>query len=251
MAYLIKEENELLSYLKLLQTIRTNGYKSSRYLELPNCLVSISYNEGSFKEFVKFKKKYMQIVGRTAKASWERAKRVYTTNQDRISKPSYLKRLKSYDSLLNGKEIKIDQLENIIYELAEKPKYSLLVFSIFSPLDLIEKKRPGYVPCPLIGDFKFRKGELQLNVFFRSHDALNFGFADIFFLRQLQFLVLEKARNITRFKNLKEGKIGTLNLHFSRVFIPLRMEMKKRDYINGTEINKITLELINYLCTFD
>jgi len=250
MAYLIKGENELQSYLQLLQLIKEQGYKSSRYLELPNCLLSIPYDESNFKEFIAFKKKHLEIVGRTAKASWERAERVYTTNQDRISKPSYLKRLNSFKTLLSGREVEIDQLENIIFELADKPKYSLLVFSIFSPKDLIEKKRPGYVPCPLVGDFKFRKGELQLNVFFRSHDALNFGVADIFFLRQLQFYVLEKAKSVTTYKNLKKGVIGSLNLHFSRVFIPLRMEMKKGDYINGKEIDGIVLNLINNLCIF-
>lgn len=247
MAYLIKEKDELSSYLKLIELIKENGYKSSRYLELPNCLMSIPYSEKSFNQFIEYKSEYINIVGRTAKSAWERGKRVYTTYQDRMTKPSYLKRLRMYESLIKGKKVEIDQIENIVFELAEKPKYSLLSFSIFSPNDLIEKKRPGYVPCPLAGDFKFRNGELQLNVFFRSHDALNFGYIDIYYLRQIQLYVLEEAKKHTKFLKLQKGKLGSLNLHFSRAYVPLRMEMKKKDYINGPEIDKILLTLMNNL----
>lgn len=100
-------------------------------------------------------------------------------------------------------------------------------------------KRPGYVPCPISGDFKFREGKLQLNIFFRSHDALNFGYADIYYFRKLQIEVLSKAKKITKSKVLQNGNIGTLNFHFSRAYIPLRMEMPKQNYINKKEIDHI------------
>lgn len=250
MADLIIGENEFDSYYKLLNLILLKGNKSSRYKELLNCLMSIKYNESDFNKFMLFKDIYLGAVGKTAIACWLRAERVYTTHIDRMTKPSYLKRLKDYSDILNNEIIQINQLDNIIHELSYKPKYSLLTFTFFRPADLIDKKRPGYVPCPIAGDFKFRNGELSLNVFFRSHDALNFGFADIYFLRLIQSEVLLKAKSITTHPSLKRGKIGTLNFHFSRVYLPLRMEMKKKEYINGYETNELCLNLICELENF-
>lgn len=247
MPFLIEGENELISYLILLHKIRDDGFKSSRYKELLNCVVSIEYEENKFNEFLSFKDSYFKSVGKTAEISWNRATRVYTNLSDRMTKPSYLKRLTAYEESIKGEIHEIDQLGNIINELAHRPKHSLLSFTIFRPSDLINKKRPGYVPCPISGDFKFRKGELHFSVFFRSHDALNLGYADIYFLRLLQKKVLEEAKLITSHRNLKKGKIGTLNLHFSRVYIPLRMEMRKREYVNGPEVESILQCLISKL----
>ncbi len=243
MSFLIESNNELEGFLKLLEIVDANGFKSNRYKEILNCLLTIHYNEDDFSAFKNFKDIYFQSVGKTAKSAWDRAERVYTTYMDRITKPSYLKRLRSYPEIINNEIVTIDQIENIIYELAEKPKYSLLSFAFFRPADLILKKRPGYVPCPLVGDFKFRKGELHLNVFFRSHDILNFTYPDIYHLRELQIHVLHEAQKNTSKRELKQGKVGSINFHFSRVFLPLRMEMVKGEYINGKEIKNLIEKL--------
>ena len=244
MAFLLEGKNEFDAYLKLVNLILEHGYKSSRYLEVLNCLLSISYTEEGFQEFVNYKDKYLETVGGTAKLAWKRAIRVYTTYEDRMTKPSYLKRMRDYSELINDEVHKIDQIDTIIHELAHKPKYSLLSFTIFRPLDYLMMKRPGYIPCPVAGDFKFRKGKLHLNVFFRSHDALNFGYADIYFLRKMQIEVLEEAKMITSHSSLKKGTIGSLNFHFSRAFLPLRMEMRKKQYINGEEIKGTITKLL-------
>jgi len=247
MAYLIKSDNELQAYHELILKIREYGTKSSRYLELLNCLVSINYSEDGLSNFLQFKEEFLDKVGNTARLSFKRADRVYQSGVDLMTKPNYFNRMNSSDELFKDEVIKIDQISNIIFELADKPKHSLLTFSIFRPVDLIAKKRPGYVPCPIAGDFKFRNNELQLNMFFRTNDALNFFYPDVYYLRQLQNYVLEQAKKITRHKNLSNGNIGSLNLHFSRIFLPLRMEMRKREYINGSEIEGIINELLDSL----
>ncbi|MCA0933107.1 hypothetical protein LCM02_11635 [Lutimonas saemankumensis] len=249
MAILLNADNELDAFYLLLNHIKSKGFKSNRYLEVSNCLLSINYDRNRFDDFILFKERYFSSVGETANISWKRAIRVYTTYSDRITKPSYLKRLRNYKELYNDEIIEVDQIENIIYELSMKPGYSLLTFSIFRPIDLVKKQRPGYVPCPVVGDFKFRKGELQLNVFFRSHDALNFCYPDIYFLRKLQKYVLYESQKVTENKTLLKGKVGSLNLHFSRVFLPLRMEMKKGVYVNGKEVEGIINRLKRNLLT--
>ncbi len=59
------------------------------------------------------------------------------------------------------------------------------------PADLVNKFRPGSVRCPIVGDFKFRDGALDLAVMFRTCDALGVAFADLYHLRQLQEQVLD------------------------------------------------------------
>ncbi|GAF05972.1 thymidylate synthase family protein [Saccharicrinis fermentans] len=247
MAHLIISENELEAYYKLILKIRECGVKSSRYLELLNCLVSINHSEDGFNDFIQFKNEFINTVGNTAKLSFKRADRVYQPGIDLMTKPNYFNRMNSIEELFKDEIIKIDQISNVIFELADKPKHSLLTFTIFRPSDLIAKKRPGFVPCPIAGDFKFRNNELQLNMFFRTNDALNFFYPDVYYLRQLQHYVLDQAKKITRHKKLQNGSIGSLNLHFSRIFLPLRMEMRKREYINGTEIESIISALIDKL----
>ncbi|RZJ88133.1 MAG: hypothetical protein EOO20_14385 [Chryseobacterium sp.] len=249
MAFLVQGKNEFDAYLKLIRLVMEEGYKSSRYLEVLNCLLSIEYSKEEFQSFINYKEKYLQAVGGTAKVAWQRAIRVYTTFEDRMTKPSYHKRMRDYSELLNGEVHKIDQIDTIINELSHKPKYSLLSFTIFRPVDYLLMKRPGYIPCPIAGDFKFRKGKLHLNIFFRSHDVLNFGYADIYFLRKLQLQVLDEAQQVTRHLALKKGEIGSLNFHFSRAFLPLRMEMRKKQYINGEEIRDTIDRLLESLIT--
>jgi hypothetical protein len=210
-------------------------------------LVSISYTSKGLKEFSKYKDRFLEIVGSTALASLKRADRVYNSGMDRMTKPNYFRRMHNYQELVDGNELNVSQIDNIVLEFAKKPKHSLLTFSIFRPADLLKKKRPGYVPCPIAGDFKFRKNELHLNVFFRSNDALNFLYPDIHYLRVLQKRVLDQAKMLSNNDKLKRAKLGKLNLYFSRIYLPLRMEMVKKQYINGREMRHKIESLTNDL----
>lgn len=239
MAYLIESICELDSYIKLIQLIKSEGTRSSRYLEINNCLLTIPFSKDNFEEFLIAKDKLVHIIGDTAKSSEIRAKRVFEETNDRLTKPSYRKRLVSYPEPYNEDIVEINQIENIIYELSIKPLSSTLVFNFYRPQDNLYKKRQGYVPCPVSGDFKFRNNKLSLNIFFRSQDALNFYVHDVYHFRKLQFEVLEEVQKIDEKNKFSNAKIGSLNFHYSRVFIPLSMEWTPRNYVNKPEIMKI------------
>jgi len=109
---------------------------------------------------------------------WNRATRVYTTCTDRPTRPSYLKRLLAFPDRPRNRASGADglnQIEKISMEFAKKPGFSNLSFIILRPADLHDQFRPGYVPCAIAGDFKFRDGRIDFNVMFHTSDALALG----------------------------------------------------------------------------
>jgi len=189
MSYLITAENDLDGLRKLLQLILGEGQSNGNYLEILSCLLTLRYDPAGLARFRAFRGRFLQIAGQPGEDGWSRATRVYTTVKDLPTKPSYLKRLLEYpDRPRKAKEsaLYINQEGTIINELAKKPGFSNLSFVFLRPADLVDKARPGYVPCPIAGDFKFRDGKLHLNVMFRTGDAFAVGYADIFYLRNLQ-----------------------------------------------------------------
>ena len=245
MPELIQTDSELKAYLLLLERIEQKGERSSRYLELLNSIVSIDFNEISYDDFLQNKDYLINIIGETAFLSFKRAIRVFENEEDRVTKPSYRKRLINYDENFNGSVISVNQLENITYELIQKPLSSTLSFSFYRPIDNIKKQRQGYVPCPLTGDFKFRKNKLHLSIFFRSQDALNFFIPDVYYFRQLQFEILKSVKKEDIKNKFTKAEIGSLNFHYSRVYLPLSMEWKPRQYKNKPEMMKIINKLKN------
>jgi thymidylate synthase len=125
-------------------------------------------------------------------------------------------------------QTELNQLEKICIELAKKPGYSNLSFVILRPADLHDQFRPGYVPCAIAGDFKFRNGRLDLSVMFRTSDAFAVGYADIYYLRLLQEKILTESKLRTSKRILKDGTIGDLNLYFSRSYVERSKEMKNK-----------------------
>ena len=97
MASLIESENELHAFYKLLIKIKESGIKSSRYLELLNCLVSINYTENGFNDFLQFKNEFINTVGNTAKLSFQRADRVYKPGIDLMTKELSINKLPGFD----------------------------------------------------------------------------------------------------------------------------------------------------------
>jgi len=120
----------------------------------------------------------------------------------------------------------INQIDTISSEIAKKPGYSILFFIFLRPADLIDKFRLGYVPCPIAGDFKFRDGRLHLSVMFRTSDAFAVGYADIFYLRAIQDIVLQKAKEKSSLEKIRTSEIGDLNLYFSRTYIERKHELR-------------------------
>jgi len=245
-------DNELCALHDLLQLITQKGKANGNCLEVLNCVLTIQYDPNAWDDFCSFKEDFLQIGGEAARIGWQRASRVYTNNKDRPTKPSYIKRLEAYPDKprrCNKNSVELNQIDKICEELSKKPGFSNLSFVILRPADLHDQFRPGYVPCPIAGDFKFRDGKLNLSVMFRTNDAFAVGYADIFYLRRIQMNVLEKAKRITGNKKLKEGCIGDLNLYFCRTFVEKNKKIKK---LKGTESENIkiiplVIKLLKYI----
>jgi len=237
MSYLLESVGEIDALRDWLTLILGHGQNNGNYLEIQNCLLSIQYDERLWDAFVAFKQSYFELTKPVGEKGWNRATRVYTTTQDKQSKPSYLARLNNYpDKARKRKDSGINQIESIVQDLIAKPGYSCLSFVILRPADLIDKFRPGYVPCPIAGDFKFRDQRLDLSVMFRTSDALAVGYADIYYLRELQRLVLKQATQLSESEKLAMGVPGNLNLFFSRTYIA-----KKIKNSNGPSSNGVSL----------
>ena len=191
-------------------------------MEVAGCLLSIDFDQKRWNDFCDLREPYLEAGGELSRKGWDRATRVYTDCIDRPTKPSYLKRLVAYpDKSKKWREPTegLDQIDKISLELARKPGFSNLSFVILRPADLHDQFRPGYVPCVIAGDFKFRGGRIDLNVMFRTSDALAVGYADIYYMRQLQIQILELAKDRTKNDALKKALIGTLNMYLCRTYI--------------------------------
>ena len=242
--------NELNGLCTLLESILVTGQRNGIYLELLGCLLSIDFQQEKWDEFCKFRETYVKVGGEFTSKGWDRATRVYTNPVDKPTKPSYLKRLIAYpdkprrDLLKTGH---LNQLEKISLELSKKPGYSNLSFVVLRPADLHDQFRPGYVPCVISGDFKFRKGKLDLNVMFRTSDALTVGYGDIYYMRNLQMQVLNLAKGISKNAQLKESEIGLLNMYLCRTYIQRTLKSKNGVHVNGEHIATQLTKSINEL----
>jgi thymidylate synthase len=246
MSYLIEADNELSGLRKLLQLILEKGQTNDRYLEILGCLLTIHYDPAGLACFHAFHGRFLNIAGDLGRKGWNRATRVYTTMQDLPSKPSYLKRLTEYPDRPRKADqsvCHIDQLSTISSELAQKPGFSTLSFVFLRPADLIDKFRPGYVPCPIAGDFKFRDEKLHLTVFFRTCDAFAVGYADIYYLRNFQHRVLNKAKEISSSERIARGEMGDLHLYFSRAYVQKHYQTKSSETRERRSVSVIPLVL--------
>ena len=230
----------------LLESILSTGKRNGPYLEILSCLISIDFQWNSWTDFLAYKKKYLLIGGDHIERGWNRATRVYTNEADRPTKPSYLKRFIAYPdrSRKMGSGSKyLNQVEKISFELAKKPGFSNLSFVVLRPADLHDQFRPGYVPCLVAGDFKFRDGKLDLNVFFRTSDALSVFFADVYYTRRLQMQILNNAKTISKSKHLENAEIGKLNIYLSRAYISKKLKNKQGIGSDGLEIAKRLIDI--------
>jgi hypothetical protein len=246
MSYLLETLGELEALSNWLALILKQGEPNGNYLELLNALVTIHYDDSSWDRFIAFQPFYFEATAPIGEKGWNRATRVYTTTVHKQSKPSYLARLQDYpDQARRSSERGINQIDSIVQDLITKPGYSCLSFVILRPADLIDKFRPGYVPCPIAGDFKFRNRQLDLSVMFRTSDALAVGYADIFYLRELQRRVLNEARELSSNKALAQANIGSLNMFFSRTYITKSIKLKSGSPIKGLETARSLIRAMN------
>jgi hypothetical protein len=76
-----------------------------------------------------------------------KAERAYVRTGDRITKPSYIKRIRSFPDFSRKTRMvsNIDQIRSVARGFCAEPNASYPVISIFRPVDLLDKFRPGYV----------------------------------------------------------------------------------------------------------
>jgi len=245
--HLLTATDELEGLRILLECILTSGRRNGAYLEIVGCLLSIDFRQNRWEDFCNLRGAYLEAGGEICRAGWDRATRVYTNRADKPTKPSYLNRLvafpdkpRKWTSATKG----LNQIEKISIELAKKPGFSNLSFVILRPADLYDQFRPGYVPCAIAGDFKFREGRIDLSVMFRTSDALAVGYADIYYMRLLQMQVLrlakEKAMNVT----LDEAEIGMLNMYLCRTFVQRTRTSKNGVRMDGLKAANAVVGLI-------
>jgi hypothetical protein len=251
---LLTADDEMDGLRVLLESILISGRRNGSYLEIPGSLLSIDFHRDRWDNFCEFREEYLRLGGDFVRKGWERATRVYTNPTDRPTKPSYLKRLVAYPdkprrsiSTLVG----LNQIEKISIELAKKPGFSNLSFVILRPADLHDQFRPGYVPCAIAGDFKFREGRLDLNVKFRTSDALTIAYADIFYMRNLQIQVMKLAKDMTTSIKLRNANIGLLNMYLCRTYIQRTLKSKSGLRMNGIEIADQLVKFIKAKQTYN
>ena len=244
--HLITSYDELEGLGLLLKRILSSGQRNGAYLEILGCLLSMDFHLERWKRFGKLREEYLKAGGEFTRKGWDRATRVYTNRQDRPTKPSYLKRLVAFPDKPRRWEGPakegLNQIDKISIELARKPGFSNLSFVILRPADLHDQFRPGYVPCAIAGDFKFRNAKIDLNVMFRTSDALSVGYADIYYMRLLQMQVLQQARALNA--SLSMAEIGSLNMYLCRTYIQRSRKNKSGDRLDGLEAAKAVVDLI-------
>ena len=79
---------------------------------------------------------------------------------------------------------------------------------------------------------------------FRTSDALAIGYADIYYMRQLQIQVLRLAKARTMNAALNKTEIGMLNMYLCRTYIQRTRTSKSGVRIDGLEAANAVVRLI-------
>jgi hypothetical protein len=230
--YYIKDEPSFLYHTALLCSELRSGSDGAWQIAPFQC--SIPYSEDTLDRISDLKLVIQERFPDLFRFGQDRANRAFYSRNDSITKPSYISRLLKYRHRENN------QLERIVSIANKEHSSGGIVFSVFHPDDLEDRRRPGYVPCLISGTFLEHEGELQLNAFFRSQSVVEFGIFDLEFLRNLQAETVARL-NVDSGRNLA---IGRLNLHFARIIIQRRLMRNKQGYRRRDETLAEWLEVV-------
>ena len=197
---------------------------------------SIPYAENSLEKIEALKQKLKFHFPELYQFGEKRAKKAYNSLNDTITKPSYNTRIENF------KNSGLNQLKSIETIGSRDKSSGGLVFSVFSPEDLVKRNRPGYVPCLIAGSFLEHDGELQLNAFFRSQSVIEFGLFDLEFLRRMQIDMVSRICNAKEDPNYV--RVGSLNLHFARILVQRRLQRNRNGFVKRDAILDTWLKIV-------
>jgi hypothetical protein len=206
--------------------------------QLAPVFASIRYSSDSTARLRSFAEAIQISLPRLANHGQNRARKAFVRGADTITKPSYVARLDRGDVWGLSESQRSVLIENFVRE----PLTGGLVFSVFHPRDLLDRKRPGYIPCLVSGSLLVHKKSLQLNAFFRSQSIIEFGVHDLLFLRDLQADFLRSAASYedehfpSRMRRIyRKLTPGRINLHFGRIVIPSRLARNRSGHLHRSD----------------
>lgn len=223
----ISTHSALGAYEKVLLSFEKKTCKHNHNFEIQDVFLEIKGRLNEVTDLRAFLDYVSEHEPQTLGKGFRKAERAYVRTGDRITKPSYIKRIRSFPdySGRDGKVKVIDQIKSVARVFCAEPNASYHVISIFRPIDLMEKFRPGYVPCVVSADFKYRDGRLNGKFFFRSCDAFNLLPLDIFYC----FGILEQLYQEVVSRGFDgDLSIGDVTFWFSRIYIS-RFDIDRRE----------------------
>jgi hypothetical protein len=209
-------------------------------------MTQLPYSEGAIADLEAFAAAIAQELPRLGRHGSERAKKAFLRTADTITKPSYLSRIVSGHvwGTADG------QFDRLIERFVREPLSGGLVFSVFHPQDLVNRQRPGYVPCLVSGTFLVHDHHVHVNAFFRSQSILEFGVHDLLFLRQLQSAFVSATQHFARdafparLRHSLTFRPGPLNLHFARIVIASRLARNRQGFLRRRDVIDHWLRLL-------
>lgn len=228
----IRSADALCAYKDVLQCFDDVGERHNHNFEIQDLVLRVPYGQYVAAELKRYIEHLFDAEPLKLAKGLRKAERAYARNGDRITKPSYISRIRSYSDYSKRTKLvsTIDQIKSVARVFCEEPNASYHVISIFRPLDLLEKFRPGYVPCVICADFKYREKKLVGKFFFRSCDAYNLLPFDLFYCIGISEQLIDQIV-INGFRGkieLAEVMFWFSRIYVSRFDIPHRRPMLRR-----------------------
>jgi hypothetical protein len=214
----LASDGALDAYRNILNRFSNVRERHNHNFEIQDLILQLAFRSRGMSDLREFLDLVCESEPHTLGKGFRKAERAYVRTGDRITKPSYIRRLRAFPDFSRRTESvkNIDQIKSVAKGFCDEPNASYHVVSIFRPVDLFEKFRPGYVPCVISADFKYREGQLNGKFFFRSCDAFNLLPFDIFYcagiLEQLSDEIASRGFN-------EDFCIGAMTFWFSRIYI--------------------------------
>lgn len=202
-------------------------------------IASIPYRDDAIQELVELTEALEDNFPELISYGRKRASKAYETSHGTVTKPSYRGRMIGTD----GHET--DQMAAIESIFSREAHSGGLSFSVFLPRDLLDRKRPGYVPCLLSGSYLLDRGELHLSAHFRSQSIVEFGVFDLINLRAMQNAMVTRLNGV-RPKSVPQITAGPLNILCARIFVQRRvMRIGNKRFLKRDEVLPVWLKAIS------